>query len=185
VDTLRYSGPILPASLIPPESRYLALGVALEGFGRSFENGDAFGGLAALYRLKSFGPHASLLLRPSEAGIQAWRLLTGLGLRGYLPVGPVEVSYGVGVYLEARLLDHYWLGHAMPLELGTVLSRAGSWNIELFMGARYAFTGKLINTFLIDPNGFDNEDAQRELDVARDKRPWRGFLRIVFARRID
>jgi hypothetical protein len=43
----------------------------------------------------------------------------------------------------------------------------------------------LINTFLIDPNGFDNEDAQRELDVARDKRPWRGFLRIVFARRID
>jgi hypothetical protein len=185
VDTLRTRGPILPPSLLPPENRYLALGVALEGFGRSFDNGDAFGGLAAVYRLRSLGPQASLLVRPSERGIQAWRLLTGLGLRGYLPVGSVELSYGVGVYLEARMLDHYWLAHAMPLEVGAVLSRSGSWNIELFVGARYAFAGKLINSFLIDPNGFDNEDAQSELEVARDLKPWRGFLRVVFARRID
>ena len=141
-------------------------------------------GSMAMYRWRALGPHASLLLRPSGRGYQYWRALSGFGLRGYLPVGPTEISYGVGAHFEARLEDHYWLAHATLLELGTPLTRAGSWNIGLFAGARYAFTGQLINFFLVDPNGFDNENAQDDLDIARGA-PWRGFVRVVFARRID
>jgi hypothetical protein len=62
---------------------------------------------------------------------------------------------------------------------------AGSWKIEASIGLRRAFAGALINQILIDPNGLENERARENLYEARHERPWKGFLRLVFGRRID
>jgi hypothetical protein len=176
--------PILPAHLAETPASFWSVGVGLERFGAKLEAGDSLIGLAAMLRLRSFGPHALLMAEPRSSGYQKSRFLGGLGLRGYFPLLGTWASYGVGAHAEIRLEDHYWLAYATPLELGIQLWSKDSWDIELFAGARRAFAGALIDHYLIDPNGFDNDNARDSLDRRRHE-SWRGFLRVVFARRVD
>jgi hypothetical protein len=178
-------GPVLPEKLAPKSNSYFTVGVGLERFGREVAGNDNLVGLAAMWRIHSFGPHVLVMSKPSDAGLEDSRFLAGLGLRGYFPLLGTSFSYGVGVHAEMRLEDHYWLVYATPLELGAVIWDRESWDIELFVGARRAIAGDLINHFFIDPNGFDNENAREELDRLRTHTPWQGFLRVVFARRIE
>jgi hypothetical protein len=178
-------GRVLPEKLAPRSNSYFSVGVALERFGREVAGNDNLFGLAAMWRIYSFAPHALLMSKPSDAGLEDSRFLAGLGLRGYFPLLGTSFSYGVGVHAEMRLEDHYWLAYATPLELGAVIWAKDSWDIEIFVGARRAMAGDLINHFFIDPNGFDNENAREELNRLRTDTPWQGFLRLVFARRID
>jgi hypothetical protein len=178
-------GAVLPPHLAEAPDTFWSVGVGLERFGGELGTGDNLIGVATMFRIRSFGPHALLMTEPSTQGYQDWRLLAGLGLRGYFDLLGASFSYGVGVHAEARLDDHFWLAYATPFELGSVLWSRESWDIELFLGVRRAFAGELIRNYLLDPNGYDNENAQDELDRLRKQDPWRGFVRIVFARRID
>jgi hypothetical protein len=183
--------PLLPDSLVREPENYLVIGVAAEAFASTQSehrstNNNLLYGLAAMWRLKSFGPHLVLMTKPATDNYQNSRFLAGGGLRGYFKVpGVTEFSYGVGTHIEARLEDHYWLAFATPVELGATVYRRGSWHIDVFLGARRAMAGELINHFLIDPNGIDNENAKDDLYRARHVEPWKGFLRVVFSRRID
>lgn len=167
---------------------YWVVGPALEYFASATSNtlsrGNAMLGVGAMWRLHSFGPHLMLLSKPSVSRFSDARFLAGLGLRGFIDVpGFTEVSYGVGGHAEIRLADHFWLGYLTPLELGATIWSKGSWRMELFIGVRRAIAGKLINFYLIDPNGFNSREAQAELDDSRST--WRAFSRIVFSRRLD
>jgi hypothetical protein len=178
-------GPVLPPHLAEDQETFWSVGMALERFGTGYTGSDNLIGVAAMFRYRSFGPHALLMAKPSPDGYEDSRFLFGLGLRGYFPLLGTSFSYGVGVHGEVRLEDHFWLAYATPFELGAVVFRKNSWDIEVFLGARRAIGGALIDHYLIDPNGFDNEDARDELNEARHDDPWRLFLRVVFARRID
>jgi hypothetical protein len=180
-----HRGPVLPPHLAPASSTFWSVGLGVERFGARVETGSNMVGVATMFRFGSFGPHAILMTEPTSESYQDWRFLAGLGLRGYFELLGTSFSYGVGVHAELRLEDHFWLAYATPLELGSVLWSRHSWDIELFVGVRRAFAGELIHHYLIDPNGYDNENAQDELDRLRKDDPWRGFVRIVFARRID
>lgn len=182
--------PLLPEHLARLPKNYFVIGAALERFGENFagksQADNLLYGVAAMWRIKSFGPHILIMTKPSTDNYQNSRFLAGAGLRGMFNVpGLTEFSYGVGTHIEARLEDHYWLAFATPAELGATIWRRGSWNIDLFLGVRRAMAGQLINHFLIDPNGIDNENAQDELYRARHEDAWKGFIRLVFSRRID
>ncbi len=183
--------PMLPSRLVREPDNYFVVGVAAEAFAstkseRRSTNNNLLWGLAAMWRLKSFGPHILIMTKPATDNYQDSRFLAGGGLRGMFRVpGVTEFSYGVGTHIEARLEDHYWLAFATPLELGATIYRRGSWHVDVFLGARRAMAGQLINHFLIDPNGIDNENAQDDLYRARHEEPWKGFIRFVFSRRID
>jgi hypothetical protein len=184
------AAPLLPRHLVEPSNNYWVVGVGIEQFGSNLTASDQrdnqLVGLAARYRISAFGPHALLMTRPSFVNYENTRLLAGLGLRAFYDVrGFTEVSWGFGAHFEVRLSDHYWLGYVTPLELGAVVWDAGSWKIEASIGLRRAFAGALINQILIDPNGLENERARENLYEARHERPWKGFLRLVFGRRID
>ena len=86
---------------------------------------------------------------------------------------------------ELRFEDHFWLLHLTPLEISAVLFRKRTLDIELFVRARGAVTGKLIDSFLLDPNGFQNESAQATLDRATGGDRFHGFFRLVISRRLD
>jgi hypothetical protein len=178
-------GEVLPERLAPKSNNYFTVGVGIERFGREVAGNDNLIGLAVMWRIQSFGPHLLVMSKPSDAGFEDSRFLAGFGLRGYFPLLGTAFSYGVGLHAEVRLEDHYWLAYATPLELGAVVYAKNSWDIEVFVGARRAIGGELINHFFIDPNGFDNENAREELERLRTETPWQGFLRVVFARRID
>jgi hypothetical protein len=178
-------GPVLPPHLAEQPETFWSVGMALERFGTGYTGTDNLIGVAAMFRYRALGPHAILMAKPSPDGYEDSRFLFGLGFRGYFPLFGTSFSYGIGMHGEVRLEDHFWLVYATPIELGAVVFRENSWDIEVFLGARRAFAGALIDHYLIDPNGFDNEDAQAELDDIRQNDPWRAFLRIVFARRID
>jgi hypothetical protein len=178
-------GPVLPAHLASEPETFWSVGMALERFGTGYTGSDNLVGVATMFRYRSFGPHALLMAKPSPDGYEDSRFLFGLGLRGYFPLFGTYFSYGVGAHAEIRLEDHFWLAYATPLELGAVVFHKNSWDIEVFLGARRAIGGALIDHFLIDPNGFDNEDARDELNYQRHEDAWKGFLRIVFARRLD
>lgn len=181
----RFSGAQLPPPLMPGDSSHFLLGVAIEEYGRGTNSRDELYGLAGMLRFRTFGPHALVMLKPGGNSYEDTRFLAGLGLRSYLPIFGIEFSYGVGLHVEARLEDHFWLASATPFELGAVVFAKGSWQLELFAGARRAFAGELINSFVLDPNGFDNEDAGDVLYRTKTLHPWRGFLRLVFSRRLD
>jgi hypothetical protein len=160
--------------------------VAVESYGTGAPTDDTLFGLSAYYRLGPLAPNATFLFKPAaHDDLERSRWFGGLGLRSYFDVLGVEFAYGVGMHAEARLEDHYWLGVVTPLEIGAVLYDEHSFRIELLGGARYAFAGDLINHFLIDPNGFDNEDARDGLDEARHGDPWRSFVRLSFGRKLD
>jgi hypothetical protein len=174
---------LAPAELAPHRSAFFSLGMGSE-LASSQRGQDEYFGLAGVFRYRSWGPNLALLVSPSAKGIEDWGGRVTGGVRSYFELGGMEFSYGVHATLGARIDSHYWLAHASPLELGSVLYRENSWYLELFVGARRAFAGALVNSFLFDPNGFDNEDAQDELDAIRFERPWQGFVRLVFGRRL-
>ncbi len=180
--------PLLPRHLAAAPNSFWTVGVATERFGsREVDDADAqLVGVTAMWRISGFGPHALLMTKPALGEYENSRFLLGGGLRGVVNVrGFTELSYGVGAHFEARFRDHFWLAYVTPLELGATLYQRGSWHIELFLGARRVAGGALIDQFLIDPNGVDNENAKDGLEEARHERPWKGFIRLVFARRID
>ncbi len=181
------SGPVLPSSLVPePRSRWVVSG-GVERFGGGVTGGDFLLALATTLRVSAFAPNALFLAKPylGTTGYEDSRFALGLGLRAYLPVLGTEVSYGFGVLGELRFQDHFWLAYATPLELSCVLYRKNTFEIEVFTGIRRAFTGHLLNVFLLDPNGYENEQAQSDLDHATSEHAWHGFVRLVISRRLD
>jgi hypothetical protein len=91
----------------------------------------------------------------------------------------------VGVSVEARLRDSLWLAYATPIELGVPLYRGQSAEHYLFVGARHSLAGALINSYLLDPNGYANENARAELDHLRDAGAWQVYLALAFGRRVE
>jgi hypothetical protein len=170
-----------------PEDRstYWSIGVGFERFEPTAIGASHHVGLTAVLRWAAFGPHTFVMVKPNPDGYEDSRFLAGLGLRGYVSPLGISLSYGVASHAEVSLAEHFWLAHVTPLELGAVLYQANSLDIELFLGARRVFAGELIDHFLIDPNGFDNDNAADELERARTNLRWGWFARLVFARRVQ
>lgn len=181
------SGPVLPAALVPDKPAYLRLGLGLERFGNESIQSDYLLAISGVYRYRAFGPNASFLAKPrlGTADYETSRFLLGLGLRGYAPLLGSEVGYGFGVLGELRFENHFWLIQGTPIELSAVVYRRRTFEIELTLGMRIVLAGNLINSFLLDPNGFKNEDAQAGLDRARHEDRAAGFIRLIFSRRLD
>lgn len=180
-----FEGRVLPDSLLPGPEPYLNLGLAFQPFTSDLVTVDFLYGASVMLRSGPWAPQVTLLVDPRTAGYEKSRFLAALGLRSYLSILGAEVSYGVAVHAEVRLADHFWLAMATPLELGVVVLAKNSWDLQLFVGAQHPFAGSLINNFLIDPNGLDNENALDRFDEVRHENPWRGFIRLVFGRRLD
>lgn len=180
-------GKVLPAHLVPARSAYWRVGLGLERFGTGFEGSDYLAALSIAYRYRAFAPNLLFLAKPrlSTEGYEESRFVLGLGLRAYVKLWGVDVSYGTSVQGELRFEDHFWLLHLTPVELSAVLFHRRTLDIELFVGARGAVTGKLIDSFLLDPNGFQNESAQATLDRATGGDRFHGFFRLVLSRRLD
>ena len=60
----------------------------------------------------------------------------------------------------------------------------GSWRIQVFVGARLIVAGELVNSFMIDPNGFNNANARDELERTLDSQ-WEGVVSVTFGRRVE
>lgn len=180
-------GQLLPPHLVAERPGFWRVGLGLERFGTGFEGSDYLAALSVAYRYRAFVPNLLFLAKPriGTEGYEESRFVLGLGLRSYVKLWGVEVSYGAGVHGELRFEDHFWLLHLAPLELSAVLVRKRTLDIELFVGARGAVTGRLIDSFLLDPNGFQNESAQAALDRATGDDRFHGFLRLVVSRRLD
>jgi hypothetical protein len=142
-------------------------------------------GLALAYRTGSISPHLRALLSPSLRTYQNLAGAVGAGVRAHFELGGVPLSYGIGVSIEARLRDSLWLAYATPLELGTPIYRSESAEHYLFLGARHSMAGALINSYLLDPNGYDNEDSLEQLNDLRDAHAWQLYLSIVLGRRVE
>lgn len=140
-------------------------------------------GLMLAYRTGSLSPHLRALISPSLGAYQNIAGAAGAGLRVHFELGGVALSYGVSTSIEARFRDSLWLAYATPVELGMPLYRGASAEHYLFVGARRSMTGALINSYLLDPNGYDNEDS---LDRLRDMRDaWQLYVSLVFGRRVE
>lgn len=142
-------------------------------------------GVAVAYRTRSLSPHVRALLSPSLGAYQNLAASAGAGLRIHFELAGVPLSSGVGLSLEARLRDSLWLAYATPLELGTTLYRGPSAEHHVFIGIRRSMAGALINSFLLDPNGYDNENSLELLSALRYERPWQLYVSIVFGRRVE
>lgn len=164
-----------------------SVGVAFERSGDTLLGGDPVEdqliGPSLVFRGRHLGLNLRLMASPAD-GIENVRGLFALGARGYHEALGLEWSYGIGTAFSARLEDHFWIFLVSPVELGAAIYRGGSARIDLFLGARYFVAGDLINTFLIDPNGFNNEAAQAVLDQKRE-RGWEVFVTLVFAHILD
>jgi hypothetical protein len=182
-----WCGPVLTPALAPEPSKYFKVGLGVEAWDSQFSGSEILVALATTLRISAFAPYVQLMMRPGTGtdNYEDTRALAGAGLRAYLPIWDGRLSYGLGLLGELRFEEHFWLAYATPVELSAVVFRRGSLDIELFGGARRAFAGNLINSFLLDPNGFENEDAQANLDRARHQEAWHGFIRIMVSRRID
>jgi len=180
-----FEGPVLEGPLVPDREPYFHAGLAVEPFTSDAASFDFLFGATFMLRVGPWGPHVALLSDPRPGGYEDSRFLVAGGVRGYFPILGVETSYGVSIEAEARLSDHFWLAEATPVELGAVVFSKNSWDLQLFVGVRRVFGGGLINHFLIDPNGVDNEDARDRFAEQRFVDPWRGFVRLVFGRRLD
>jgi hypothetical protein len=142
-------------------------------------------GLALAYRTRSLSPHVRALISPSLAAYQNLAAMAATGLRVHFSLGRLPLSYGVGLSIEARLRDSSWLAYATPLEIGTPLYRGDSAEHYVFFGARRSMAGALINSYLLDPNGYDNENLRDQLAELRDERPWQVYVSFAFGRRIE
>lgn len=168
---------------------YFLVGVALERADDSVIGdellADQLVGATAMYRVWNVGFGGRLLFSPDldRANVVQIRLLLGADLRIYHEFFGIEWSYGIGALAETRLADHFWLTYVTPAELGATVYQSQTFSMRVFAGVRYLASGTLVNSFLIDPNGFDNENAADALQEEKDN-PLEGFVRIVFARRI-
>jgi hypothetical protein len=142
-------------------------------------------GLSLAYRSHTISPHLRALLSPSLGAYHNLAGLAGAGARIHFRLAGVELSYGVGVSIEARLRDSLWLGYATPLELGLPLYRGGSAEHFLFLGLRRSMSGALINSYLLDPNGYDNERSRDRLLELRRDQPWQVYVSLAFGRRVE
>ncbi len=183
------SEPIDTARWGAEPTRYFLVGVAFERGDDTIYGEDLLGdqliGATVVYRTGDVGFGGRLLMSPKfeRSSILELRGQIGLDLRYYFTYG-LDWSVGLGASAEARLGDHLWLAYANLLELGVTVYESRTFAARLFAGVRYAFGGNLVNWFLVDPNGFDNEIARDELDDELDD-PFEGFVRIVFQRRIE
>lgn len=182
-----WCGPVVSPALAPERAYSFLVSMGVEAWDSQFSGSDFLLALATTLRLSAFAPYVQLMAKPGigTENYEDTRLLAGAGLRAYLPLADGRFSYAIGVLTELRFEDHFWLAYATPVELGAVVYRKHSLEIEVFAGARRAFAGQLINSFLLDPNGFENEDAEARLGRARHEDAWHGFARIVVSRRID
>ena len=142
-------------------------------------------GLSLAYRTGTLSPHVRALVSPSIDRYQDLALMAGVGLRVHFELAGVPLSYGTGLSLEARFRDSLWLAYAAPLELGTALYRGDSAEHYVFVGARHSLAGALINSYLLDPNGYESEAARAELHRMRDGSAWQIYVALVFGRRVE
>jgi hypothetical protein len=142
-------------------------------------------GLSLAYRTGTLSPHVRALISPSIDRYQDLAAMMGVGLRVHFELAGVPVSYGTGLSLEARLRDSLWLAYATPIELGTALYRGDSAEHYVFVGARHSLAGALINSYLLDPNGYESEAARAELHRMRDGSAWQIYVALVFGRRVE
>lgn len=194
----------LPATFeIEPSSHWL-VGMAGDFTVDTVDPGDMHHrfilGISAAHCWDWFRLGGKLLMSPDgiamtfleRGGVENIRSLAGITARAAFNVGSLQMLYGAGFHAEVRLSQHFWMMVATPLELGAVIWRTGSWNIQLFTGLRLLVAGELFNVFVLDPNGFDDgrvcnpetNSPQCDLDRVKDS-PWNGFIGLVFARRID
>jgi hypothetical protein len=142
-------------------------------------------GLGIAYRSRSLSPHLRALISPS---IRTYQNLAGMaagGVRVHFELGGVPFSYGIGLSLEARLRDSLWVAYATPIEIGAPLYRGQSAEHYLFVGARHSMAGALINSFLLDPNGYDNEDSLDRLADLRETHAWQLYVTLMIGRRVE
>jgi hypothetical protein len=142
-------------------------------------------GLALAYRTSTLSPHVRALISPSLAAYENLAAMAGAGLRVHFVLGSVPVSCGVGLSIEARLRDSIWLAYATPVEIGVPIHRGDSAEHYLFVGARRSMAGSLINSYLLDPNGYDNQDSLDQLADLREEDPWQVYVSFAFGRRIE
>lgn len=142
-------------------------------------------GLALAYRTGPLSPHVRVLVSPSLDTYHNLAGMAGAGLRAHFELAGVPLSYGIGLHVEARLRDSLWLAYATPIELGTSLHRGKSAEHGLFIGARRTLGGALINSFLLDPNGYDNEAYADRLAHLRVESAWQLYVSLVFGRRVE
>lgn len=142
-------------------------------------------GLALALRGWALSPHLRVLVSPSFEQPHNVAAMAGAGLRALVDIGGMPLSYGVGMHLETRLRDSLWLGYATPLELGTPLYRGDTAEHFVFIGARRTFAGRLINSYLLDPNGYDNEAYAERLADLLDEHAWQLYVSFCFGRRIE
>jgi hypothetical protein len=142
-------------------------------------------GAALAYRTAHLSPHVRALLSPPLGAYQNFAGLVGAGVRVHFELAGVPLSYGVGASLEARFRDSLWLAYATPIELGTLLYRGDSAEHYLFIGARHSMAGALINSYLLDPNGYNNEQSRERLAELREENPWQLYVSFVFGRRVE
>lgn len=142
-------------------------------------------GLGLAYRTGSISPHIRAVISPSLRTYQNLAGAAGAGLRVHFELGGVPLSYGIGMSIEARLRDSLWLAYATPVEVGMPLYRGDSAEHYLFVGARHSLAGALINSYLLDPNGYDNEDSLDQLSELRDAHAWQLYVSLVFGRRVE
>jgi hypothetical protein len=140
-------------------------------------------GVTATYRRDWFGLNGKLLFTPQSITPRA-RARAVLGPRFLFDAFGRNWDYGLSVQGDAVLDDHHWLLYVSPIELGFDLYQKDSFHVRLFGGVRYALRGRLLNNFIIDPNGFPHVEFQRILDDKLDH-PWEGTVHLVFVRRID
>jgi hypothetical protein len=142
-------------------------------------------GLALAFRGFILSPHVRVLVSPSFGEPYNVSAMAGGGLRAMLEVAGIPLSYGVGLHVETRLRDSLWLAYATPLELGTALYRGESAEHFVFVGARRTLAGSLINSYLLDPNGYDNEAYAERLADMRGDHAWQLYVSFCFGRRIE
>jgi hypothetical protein len=181
-----WCGPVVGAALAPERTRYFSVALGVERWASQFSGSNNLAVLATTLRVSAFAPSVQLMMKPGTgtADYEDTRLLFGPALRAYFPVLGRQLSYGVGLLGELRFEEHFWLLYATPVEVSGVLYRKHGLEVELFVGLRRAFTGKLINSFLLDPNGFENEDAAANLHDATRENAWHGFIRLMVSRRV-
>jgi hypothetical protein len=142
-------------------------------------------GLALAYRTPTLSPHLRALISPSLGAYHNLAGMAGAGLRAHFELAGVPLSYGIGLHLEARLRDSLWLSYATPIEIGASLHRGTSAEHFVFVGARRTWAGELINSYLLDPNGYDNQAYADRLSELREDRAWQLYVSFVFGRRVE
>ena len=186
-DSTPDSGVYAPASLARQSESFFWPAVALERGVGQWDGASALDetriGLAMAYRWPWISPHLKLLVSPNIDAYQNVSAAAGLGVRAHLDRLGMPLSLGAGSHVETRLRHSIWLTDLTPLEVGVPLFEQGSAEHYVFVGIRYAVMGKLINSYLVDPNGFDNEISEGTLDAMLSS-PWQLYIAFVFGREI-